>query len=280
MGGNAEPLQADTGRHRQVQVLPRLAIARPGRFGHDDGRNAPLHPAMQPHPDASTSPSAARLPGGMGAAPPWAESLGAVLPGIVHLLGNLMFTIQGNAHLSADTPQGQAIGRAAHRGAEVVRLLGCLLGDAAPQSVPADDLLHLLAELARVTLRDRNCQVHAEAGEDPPGPRVDLQRTAQATLLGLQQFVAGLPTTTAGTVTLQRVPAGESHAASAALRLRFAFVPAEGMLPFPVAGPELLGNVLAASRRAGVRLAPMVRGNALELDLPAGGAGAGPRAEA
>lgn len=206
--------------------------------------------------------------------------MGAVLPGIVHLLGNLMFTIQGNAHLSADTPQGQAIGRAAHRGADVVRLLGSLLGDAAPQSVLADDLLHLLAELARVTLRERNCQVHAEPGADAPGPRVDLQRTAQAALLGLQQFVAGVPDTTAGTVTIQRVPSGGSPGANGPLRLRFAFAPAEGMLPFPVAGPELLGNVLAASRRAGLRLLPMVRGSALEIDLVGAGPGSPSSCEA
>lgn len=231
---------------------------------------------MQPQPEAAhPAGGIARTQPVFGTQPACTEALSAILPGIVHLLGNLLFTIQGNAHLAADSPSGQAIARAAHRGGEVVRLLGALLGDAVPQNLPADELLHLVTELARVALRERNCQLHNEPSDDPPGPRVDLQRTAQGALLTLQQFVAGLPDAIAGTVTIGRVAASGTATASAGqtLRLRIAFVPAEGMLPFPTAGAELVGNVMAAGRRAGLRLLPMVRGNALEVDLPTAMAG-------
>lgn len=196
--------------------------------------------------------------------PPWLEAVGPLLPGIVHQLGNLLFTIQGNAHLHAGTPEGDAILRAAGRGAGVVSLLRGMLGDALPQPVSADDLLHLVVELARVSLRERGCQLAVVEAEGEPSPTVDLQRASQLVLVCLQHFVHGLPTGTVGTITVGRVPV-----CSGAFRVRFGFVPAEGQLPFPVLHSDLVGGLAAAGRRHGIRLVPALRGNGFEVELPA-----------
>ncbi|MFM1872480.1 MAG: hypothetical protein RL398_1902 [Planctomycetota bacterium] len=194
---------------------------------------------------------------------PWLEAVGPLLPGIVHQLGNLLFTIQGNAHLHAGTPEGDAIQRAAGRGAGIVTLLRGMLGDAIPQPVSADELLHMIVELTRVGLRERGCQLTVGATPDAPSPSVDLQRAAQMVLVCLQHFVQGLPAGTLGAVTVARVPV-----CSGAFRVRFGFVPAEDQLPFPVLNSDLVGVLVAAGRRHGIRLVPALRTSGFEVELP------------
>lgn len=196
---------------------------------------------------------------------PCATLLALLAPGIVHQLGNALFTIQGHAQLFAgDTRERDAILRATQRGADAVRLMGCLLGESAPTPTSADWLLTQIVELVRIGLRERGRQVQLLAGEGPCLVTVDLQGATQLLLLSLQQFLHALPEVSAGTVTLQRHGTGVGG-----LCVRIGFAPKEGQLPFPIVGAELLAAVAAAARSLGVRLVVRARGAELEVVLPA-----------
>lgn len=190
------------------------------------------------------------------------ELLAALLPGVVHQLGNLMFTIQGNANLTTVSPETEAIQRAATRGAAIVSLLRGLVGDGASQAQPADELLLLVGDLLRVALRERGCQLTVQKGAKASALMVDVRKTTQTVLLCLHQILLHLPKGHMGTVSVARV-----SDASPTLRLRFGFEPAPGQLPFPVLSAELLHDVSETGRRVGIRLAQTLGVGAFEVEL-------------
>ena len=199
-----------------------------------------------------------------GVAPDWTELLALLAPGVVHQLGNVMFTIQGHAQLGAGAAmEHDAILRAARRGSETVRLLRALLGDAVPIPVGLDTLLEQVAELVRVSLREQGRQLQLLPSEHPGANwNVDLHTTAPLLLLALQQFALALPPV-ASVLTMRRC-----GAANESPRVRLAYVCGEGQLPFPLAGADLLSAIAAAAKRRGVQVVVRLRDAGLELSLP------------
>ncbi|MCA8967101.1 MAG: hypothetical protein KDC48_19635, partial [Planctomycetes bacterium] len=176
-------------------------------------------------------------------------------PGVVHQLGNVLFTIQGHAQLGM-TGQGErdAVLRATRRGGDTVRLLRALLGDPIPQPIDVDALLQQVVDLARVAMREHGRLLEVLPPESPEAWTCDLQRTAPVLLIGLHQFSQALPPQ-AGTLTMQRCGGREG------LRIRFGHVSGAGQLPFPIAGPDLIAAVAAAGRRMDVTVVASLRGS-------------------
>ncbi len=216
----------------------------------------PLRTASTPAPLAEPARGAASTPA-------WGELMTLLAPGVVHQLGNVLFTIQGHAQMGmVGEAERHAVLRATRRGSDTVRLLRALLGDPIPQPIDLDTLLEQVADLARVALREQGRRLELLPAVGVHLWSCDLHRTAPLLLLGLQQFGQAAPTV-ASTLTIQRVGSqGEPP------RIRFGHVTGSGELPFPVAGPDLLAAVAAAGRRLQVAVVASLRASGLELALP------------
>lgn len=89
--------------------------------------------------------------------PKHVDSLAFLAPGLLHQLGNLLLTIQGNAHCMAETAaprERQAILAASVRGAAALGVLRQLLGDGTRELAPVDRLFAQVLELSRTSLRE------------------------------------------------------------------------------------------------------------------------------
>jgi hypothetical protein len=163
------------------------------------------------------------------------ELLAFLAPGLLHQLGNLLFSIQGNAQVldaAGDVPRCRtAILQATERGAATLSLLRSILGD--PEGLPgsADTLLAQIAELSRVAVRESRHALELRPG--PPQPKVEAAPFVTLVLEGLRTLVALLPGGSRGTLVLRPVAAG----ADAGVWLGFEPVPGE--LPFPLPVDEL-----------------------------------------
>lgn len=206
------------------------------------------------------------------------DTLAFFAPGLLHQLGNVLFTIQGNAQVSRQdgTEAGReqkAILGAVERGADALRILRCLLGDAAAPPALVGVLLGQVAELMRVPVREarHNLDVRHSAARIPV--LVDPSDFCIAVLEGMRVLVAILPTGVHGTIVLDLCDLGERHAT-----VRVCFQPPSGTLPFPLAVEELLIRLGAARLR--LRAHPTLRSHAMGVEMVFAGRGAHQEAEA
>lgn len=238
-----------------ARVLPPLRTGRaPGLLGNVlPAVGMSSVPAPSSHDDAPRAMLAS-----------WPQLSSLLAPGIVHQLGNVLFTIAGHAQLlSLQGPEREAILRATNRGSDAIRLMNCLLGEGAPMPAPIDAALQQIADLVRVGLREQGRFLQWVPGPARCELNVDLRTLTQLVLLGLQAYLAALPAVSVGTVTVQRVGTMASD-----LGVQLDFAPRDGQLPFPIAGAELVAAIHAAGRTLGLRPVARVRGTALELVLP------------
>lgn len=193
------------------------------------------------------------------------ETLAFLAPGLLHQLGNVLFTIQGNAQVAGFTStdgnrERAAIAAATDRGAEVLRVLRCLLGDPSAVPVPAGGLLAQLADLARVPLREahQTLEWRPDAAAEPV--LVDPVDFCVVVLEAVRGIVALLPDGVSGAIVLG-LRGGKEHRAAVAV----AFQPPSGALPFPLPLAELVGRLDPA--RLGLRTRPAVRVDGMGLEI-------------
>jgi hypothetical protein len=171
------------------------------------------------------------------------ETLAFIAPGLLHHLGNVLFTVQGNAQVwngSGDPVRERtAILSAVERGAHTLRVLRCLLGDPAAAPVSATDLMGQLNELLRVPVREAHHALELRGSAfkvaKPAVVPVDPSDFCMVVVEAVRSLVGVVPTGVHGTVVLDLC--GVS-ARNTTIRVLFQTPP--GALPFPLAAGELL----------------------------------------
>ncbi len=206
------------------------------------------------------------------------DTLAFFAPGLLHQLGNVLFTIQGNAQVApgggAEAGREQkAILGAVERGADTLRILRCLLGDASTPPTGAGVLLGQLAELLRVPVREARHALDLRHSATKPSVLVDASDFCIAVLEGVRVLVAILPTGVHGTIVLDLCDLGERHAT-----VRVGFQPPAGALPFPLAKEELLMQLAAPRLR--LRTQPTLRSHGMGVEMVFAGRGVHQEAEA
>jgi hypothetical protein len=205
------------------------------------------------------------------------DTLAFLTPGLLHQLGNVLFTIQGNAQtLGSAEGTGReraAILAAADRGGQAIRLLRCLLGDPAAPPVQAGVLLGQLGELLRVPLREARQMLDLRHSARQTPVFVSPSDFCIAVAEALRALVTILPTGVHGTLVLDLCDQGPRHAT-----VRVLFAPPAGALPFPLDLGELLARYTTGQLRTHSR--PAVRTQAMGLELVFAGAGGSQAAQA
>lgn len=206
------------------------------------------------------------------------DTLAFFAPGLLHQLGNVLFTIQGNAQVAR--PDGAEAGReqrailgAVERGADALRILRCLLGDAAAPPALAGVLLGQVAELMRVPVREARHSLDLRHSATKIPVLVDPSDFCIAVLEGIRVLVAIVPTGVHGIIVLDLCDLGARHAT-----VRLSFQPPSGALPFPLAVEELLVHLGATRLR--LRGQPTLRSHGMGVEMVFAGRGAHQEAEA
>jgi hypothetical protein len=213
-----------------------------------------------------------------------------VCPGFLHLFGNLVFTIQGNALAlpeatrpgeSGLTPpqpgsggrERQAILLASERAGKMLRLWRWLLGDPLLAAEPAAELLAALGEVLRVPLREARQGLQLLGLEQATGQRVEAATFALALCSAVQTLLRELPHGIEGTVVLTLVEGPDNG-----LRVRLQFAPPAGTLPFPIlAGALMAAMPTGLPGRPAPQLQPIARGVELRFAVLGGGLGRRPQ---
>jgi hypothetical protein len=205
------------------------------------------------------------------------DTLAFLAPGLLHQLGNVLFTIQGNAQMlggAEDTGRERAaILTAAERGSQAIRLLRCLLGDPAAPPTQAGVLLGQLAEMLRVPLREQRQMLELRHTARQTPVFVSPSDFCIAVAEALRALVTVLPNGVHGTLVLDLCDQGARHAT-----VRVLFAPLAGALPFPLDVDELLARYTTGQVRTHSR--PAVRPHAMGLELVFAGAGGSQAAQA
>ena len=206
------------------------------------------------------------------------ESLAFLAPGLLHHLGNVLFTIQGNAQAlgTVDAPASReltAVLGAVERGAHALRVLRGLLGDPAAPQVDASTLLDQLGDLLRVPVREARQSFELRHSARRLPVLVDPSEFCRTVVDLVQGLVAILPNGVQGTVVVDLFDQGEGH-----VTVRVAFQPPAGALPFPIATDELRLRLQQDVRR--LRTVAKVSSHGMALDVVLLGRGGGRAVEA
>jgi len=196
------------------------------------------------------------------------ETLAFFAPGLLHQLGNILFTVQGNAQAwngSGDPGRERAaILHAAERGSNTLRVLRCLLGDPAAMPAAAAELLAQLGELLRVPVREAHQTLElrcgAANGESAPSVAVDPADFCTMIVEGVRSLLAVVPQGVHGTVVLELCTQ-----TSRKTTVRVLFQPPSGALPFPLAESELLARMRPSDMH--LRGRPAVSAHAMGLEI-------------
>lgn len=206
------------------------------------------------------------------------ESLAFLAPGLLHHLGNVLFTIQGNAQAlgSADVPASReltAVLGAVERGAHALRVLRGLLGDPAAPQADASGLLDQLGDLLRVPVREARQSFELRHSARRLPVLVDPSEFCRIVVDLVQGLVAILPNGVHGTVVVDLFDQGEGH-----VTVRVAFQPPTGALPFPIPTEDLRLRMQQDVRR--FRTVAKVSSHGMALDVVMAGRGGGRAVEA
>ncbi|MCA8948819.1 MAG: hypothetical protein KDE27_04910 [Planctomycetes bacterium] len=198
---------------------------------------------------------------------PWScspETVAFVAPGLVHRLGNAIFTVQGHAQLPDRPIPRDTVLAAANRGGRALAVARTLLGSTFEPPADPLELLEVLVDLTRIPFREAGHTLELTRGA--AARTVDPGTFCPAIVEALRAFHEVLPRGQKGVLRIAvAADAGD-------LAVRIGYAAAAGELPFPLAIPELrqrLHQRLAnRPRRPRLELA----GAALELGF--GGASA------
>ena len=185
-----------------------------------------------------------------------ADLLTFLMPGLVHGLGNALFTIHGHAELLGTGTAGPARGRdailaavaAARQRIEIMHLLtGPSVAGAHEQ---AGIVLNRLAEVLRVPLRDHHLVASVQHTSTETPRNVPTGPFVHGVAETVRLLVEAAPPGFQGSVVIDlvRQEAGEVTV--------HVFLDAEdGLLPFPAATPSVVSNLQRSLATAGVRAA-------------------------
>ena len=181
-----------------------------------------------------------------------------VAPGIVHRLGNAMFTIQGHAQLLVGVgPEGRerrSILAAVERSARTLALMRALLGHQAGAAENAIELLALLGDVLGVPVRESGHTLTTRLPEDTDYRGVDPGAFCPVVLEAVRVLIGVLPSGQVGRIELALVDGDGSEVV-----VQVRFTAKDGSLPFPLDTGEIeaaLGRVLLAMRpRPALRIA-------------------------
>lgn len=184
-------------------------------------------------------------------------------PGFLHLFGNLVFTIQGNALALPEFEQASSVARerqaillASQRASQGLRLWRWLLGDPVTAMEPAVELLAGLGEILRVPLREARQALQIDGLERASGQRVEAATFVLSVCSAVQTLLRELPDGIEGTLVLTL-----EEPAQAGLAVRLQFLPPAGTLPFPIPAQALLAAMPpGVPGRPAPRLCPAARG--------------------
>ncbi|MBL9078975.1 MAG: hypothetical protein JNL08_15835 [Planctomycetes bacterium] len=163
-----------------------------------------------------------------------ADALAFLTPGLLHQLGNQLFAIQGQAQL---LPPDQAAVRdrlldTVARGADVLRVVRAMLGDAAPVRLRLAEALAPLLDLLRIAARERGHRLAWSADDTAAAATVDAHDVVAAVARAALALFDVVPPGVTGSL------AGRAVRDGSALAVELRFVPAAGALPFPLATAE------------------------------------------
>ncbi|MBL8725267.1 MAG: hypothetical protein JNK49_14560 [Planctomycetes bacterium] len=192
-----------------------------------------------------------------------------VAPGFLHLLGNVLFTVQGHGLLLSDDPSGtaqakSAIGQATARGSAALLAMRVLLGEAGQPPQAAGELLATLAELLKVPLRERRLGFRV-LGEEGPAARILVDPQAFCNLVAdaVRHLAEAHPDADAGVLQLAL-----SVGAAGGVVVHVDFAPAAGVLPFPARGASWAEALARAAVRCGYHGDVRAHGDRLQMSFP------------
>ncbi|MCA8977056.1 MAG: hypothetical protein KDC98_20205 [Planctomycetes bacterium] len=168
-------------------------------------------------------------------------------PGIVHRLGNAMFTIQGQAQLlgsvGPEARERRSILNASERAGRTLALMRALLGHHHDQPEDASTLVAMVCEVLGIAVREGGHTISARLPDDGEFRGVDPGMFYPAVLEAIRLLVAALPVGQPGNIELQL---GDGERGQVVVRVRYAA--RRGSLPFPLATEAIDADLERALR--------------------------------
>lgn len=204
------------------------------------------------------------------------ETLGFVAPGLAHQLGNALFAVQGHAALlRSQEPEflreRNGMLAAVERAEHVLQVLQFLVGLEGRGPVQPGILLHRLAEMLRVSVREASLGLELGHGSRETPRPVAPASFCRGVLAAVRQLTAAVRSAGAG---MLRLDLTSQHAGAVCVQVEWH--PPKGALPFPV---DIANCALAVQRELAaefpgmpvpvkVGLASVPRGAGLLLTVP------------
>lgn len=197
------------------------------------------------------------------------SSVSFVAPGFLHLLGNVLFTVQGHALTMVEGDASGAAAKAAieqasARGVAALGAMRALLGEPGQPPQCAGALFATMVELLRIPLRERRLGFRI-AGEDGPAAsrRVDSQAFCNLLAEAVHHFAEAHPGSDPGVLELAL-----GTNAVGAVTVHLEFEPGAGVLPFPARAAQWAETLGRAAVRCGWRSEVHAIGDGVELAFP------------
>lgn len=204
--------------------------------------------------------------------PSVAGALWYLAPGLLHQLGNALFTVHGRARLLADGlgaddgagTDARAIVDGAARAQQTLAVLRWLCGEAGPEPQPVAAVLPALADTLRVPLRDRGIELRHDASTDPKQLAVVPTPFCRLVIAACQAMSQSASASPAGALVLQ------ADADGAHVLLSLSLVQAPGALPFPLEHTRLQELLRAELEAAAARVDDSAPRQTLRFRVPGG----------
>lgn len=211
-----------------------------------------------------------------------ADTLAFVTAGLVHRLGNLIFTIQGHAQLAGQELSRDTILAATERGGRTLAVVRTLLGPMVEPAADAAELLAILVDLVRIPVREAGHAIACELPEPARFRGVQPGAFCPAVLETIRLLAQALPAGQAGTIRAAlRDDAAHGirgRGRDLGLVVRVDWRAAAGELPFPLPVEELRAEL--DRNLAGGSFRPAVSTLDAGLELGFGASGSEARADA
>ena len=193
-----------------------------------------------------------------------------VAPGLLHRLGNSLFSIQGHAQMLRGTEaeiarEKGAIQKASEKALNALQIFRYLIAE--PDAAPAPQagiLLHRLCDYLRIPMRERGLSIQFEHGSSETPVGVNGTTLCQVVVGMLRHLVGALPCGFEGRVTIDLVSQGPD---GLTLSLRVETSPS--FLPFPVHLEDVVRHASALLELHSVRVEASGDQQTLRLRVPA-----------
>jgi len=198
-----------------------------------------------------------------------ADLLGFAAPGLLHGLGNHLFTVHGHAQLLRDggdelARQKLAIVKASEKAVRTLAILRYIAGEVGPEPPPqAGVLLLRLFDTLKVSLRESGLRVEFSHRSSNAPVSVDGEVLCQSVVAVLRALATDVPR---GLQRALAVDLASQGAGGVEIEFRVAIEPS--FLPFPVDLDHVAAQAGPVLRRHGAQIEGAERGQQLRLTLP------------